>query len=488
MFGLTNLGIGVGGSARRAAIARQLTQTQTYSDVILADNPVGYWRLDETSGTIATDQTNTHDGTFIAGGGNTLGAESILEQGNALQLDPTSGNVGVDLGFNTNFTSECTVEIWAWPASTQSDGFPHLITKNSFYATDRDDFPIRFYYNNNRFGLGLSYGDDFSVNLNLLSSSVISEVWHHVVGIYRGNGNCELWVNGVLEDSGTSTSTISINTRNWRIGTAHGYSDGAGEHMFAGKLDEATIYDYALTADQIRKHYYAGIGYTGYPLEVLSNGPVAYWRLDETSGTTANDETGNHDLTINGNPVLNASPLIQTGTAIEFDGNDDDAEGLYIGSLSFPVTLEAWVIFNDTDNFYRIVNTHWVNGTYYGASLQVSNAGEFSVSIGNGTDTSPDGRRTFITNEAFSIGVSYHVVGVVHASNDMDVYVDAVNKSGTLSGNATSMNTSSGVPNIGRHPGAPSRCTPMVCDEVVIYDHALTAQEITDLYNAGTGN
>src|SRR6185437_12692528 len=38
-----------------------------YGDAVLSDSPVGYWRLDETTGTVATDSTGSNPGTYVGG-------------------------------------------------------------------------------------------------------------------------------------------------------------------------------------------------------------------------------------------------------------------------------------------------------------------------------------------------------------------------------------------------------------------------------------
>ena len=61
-----------------------------------------------------------------------------------------------------------------------------------------------------------------------------------------------------------------------------------------------------------------------YTATVLADEPLAYYKLDETSGTVANDSSGNgHHGTYVGGPTLNQTPPINTGKAIRVDGTDD---------------------------------------------------------------------------------------------------------------------------------------------------------------------
>src|SRR5207245_1078501 len=68
----------------------------------------------------------------------------------------------------------------------------------------------------------------------------------------------------------------------------------------SGSIDEVAIYASALSALAINAHWQAGSGAscpatptTGYAGTILSDGPVRYFRLGETSGRAAADYSGN---------------------------------------------------------------------------------------------------------------------------------------------------------------------------------------------------
>lgn len=83
---------------------------------------------------------------------------------------------------------------------------------------------------------------------------------------------------------------------------------------------------------------------TGYQTAVLADSPVRYWKLNETSGTTATDTQGNGNGTYVGPPTLGQAPAIGAGTSVAF------AAGQYVTAtgplLALPLTtwtIEAWV-------------------------------------------------------------------------------------------------------------------------------------------------
>ncbi len=84
--------------------------TAGYSDEIQADNPLGYWRLGEMTGTTAVDASgNGIDGVYS--GGVTLNVPGLPADNTAVLVDGTDGRVilGQPASINTlgeNFTIE----------------------------------------------------------------------------------------------------------------------------------------------------------------------------------------------------------------------------------------------------------------------------------------------------------------------------------------------------------------------------------------------
>ena len=77
---------------------------------------------------------------------------------------------------------------------------------------------------------------------------------------------------------------------------------------------------------------------------VSVDSPDVWWRFTETSGTTVDDYVGTNDLTVSG-ANLDTTGATNTGSAVSFDGTDDEAEsdsGLgWDGDHS--LTVEAWL-------------------------------------------------------------------------------------------------------------------------------------------------
>jgi hypothetical protein len=148
--------------------------------------------------------------------------------------------------------------------------------------------------------------------------------WVHVAATYSGvggtsaNAGINLYVNGVAiamtaGDSGTYTAMHNLNSDAYI-----GYLYGAAGDAFDGEIGEFKIYDQELSAEQIASLYSKTLAFT----------PSNLYRLDEGSGTTAND-TGT--ATTRNGTLINDTTWIN-GT-LDLDGNLTIAAN---GTLSAP--------------------------------------------------------------------------------------------------------------------------------------------------------
>ncbi len=85
----------------------------------------------------------------------------------------------------------------------------------------------------------------------------------------------------------------------WRVGgdNLSNWPNRPSSDYFAGSIDEVAVYHHGLSAADIRDHYVksgrtlSGAPTDAYGAAVYRDGPSTYWRLAETSGTTASDSS-----------------------------------------------------------------------------------------------------------------------------------------------------------------------------------------------------
>ncbi len=197
---------------------------------------VGHWKLDEGSGTVAADATGKgHDGTLLNGptwvAGHLAGA-----------LEFAGGSQKVDIPFSAelNPSDEFTVSVWA---NVDPTGSGHRSP-----ITSRDDFPQRGYIlyvepgNTWQFWTGTGAGWD-----NTAGPAAVFDEWTLVTGTVSGQQK-RLYINGSVVAQGTAA--FGPNTQQvLRIGG--GATESAGNYFFVGTVDDARVYDHALSEPEM---------------------------------------------------------------------------------------------------------------------------------------------------------------------------------------------------------------------------------------------
>ncbi len=212
------------------------------------DGLVAYFKLDETSGTTAVDSSGQgHDGTVI--GTNVTWAEG--RDGGALTIAaPATGDVADRLEFPTTGMSTTAGSICVWvyladpqPASSGRYIFGHTSGTGTSFA-DRIQLYMQDGTNVSRkldFGLGGSH----SVKTDIVELPMSQ--WLHLAFTWN-NGVYAIYLDGEQIANGSYSSLSAFGA------IANFGNDGCGApyEAFSGMLDEARVYNRALSADQVK--------------------------------------------------------------------------------------------------------------------------------------------------------------------------------------------------------------------------------------------
>jgi len=344
------------------------------------------------------------------------------------------------------------------------------------------------------------WGDGGGTSPQTLRSNtpITPNQWHLVAVTFARNVGSNslvvtLYVDGAPK--GTYTSTAPWGSLVNSLAIMMGYQPSSVDEPIA--LDELQIYNRALTANEISQIYNAGSG-TQPPCVQPPSDMVAWWPLDETSGTTAADIAG---FPNNGTHVNGPTPVSgKVAGALRFDGVNDhvrvpDHAELNVGTGNF--TLDAWV---RTGSSGLIVLVDKRSGpTPQGYSLFLVN-GRLGFQMANGVGSSvcaatPTPGRACVnyvappTSPNVADGQWHHVAAVVdraNATSGVRLYVDGVQvfAGSPLTGNLD--NTSDlylGMRTPAQNGGG---FLPGDLDEVELIKRALTQQEIQAIFNAGS--
>lgn len=219
---------------------------------------------------------------------------------------------------------------------------------------------------------------------------------------------------------------------------------------------------------------------SAYRTAVLNDGPTAYYRLDEASGSLMYDSSGNGNNGLYTGVALGAPGLTGDGdTAVSLSGSGSSYGSTpNLPALSGSFSLEAWVVPQTTSNTYEAL----LSTTAHNYMLAYApGAQRFLVNFGTSS------AYTYNSTHTYAPGVPYYVVySYDSTSGTSTLYVNGV-ADGTWTGpqNNVTPNWEAGV----THLGWNSYPSPLkgTLDDVALYNTALSAAQVQSHYDAAEG-
>jgi PKD repeat protein len=458
-----------------------------YPAAVLADGASMYWRLGEPSGTGVFDWAGFNDGLATASG-LTRGTPGAIggDSNTATGFDGATGNVATTAAAPGPGTFG--VETWVRTTSTSGGkilGFGNAATGNSS-SYDRHLYMT----NDGRFVFGVYPGFTATVQSK---AGFNDGQWHHVAAGLSADG-LVLYVDGKRVARNTGVTSAQDYSGFWRVGgdNLNGWPSRPSSSSFAGEIDDVAVYPAPLTPAAVTNHYTLS-GRTpasgvrpadAYGQAVFDKQPDLYWRLNDTSGTTAKDITVNeNDGTYFGGPGLDAEGILPGTKAVAFDGGDDGVGANTQASNPTVYSQEAW--FNTTST---------AGGKIIGfGSAQSGGSGSYDRHV----YMFDDGRLRFgvwtgQTNvidsaESYNDGDWHHLVAT-QGPDGMKLYVD-----GELVGTnpQTQAQAYNGYWRLGGDTtwgGNSSNYFNGLIDEAAVYSQVLTPAQIAQHYALGGGD
>lgn len=454
-----------------------------YLNTILADAPIGLWRFAEASGSSAADSSgNGLTGTYVASP--TLGQPGPLngDSSTAVLLNGSTQWVTVADNILLHTVDIFSIEIWINPTNFSS----------SMFVFDKGANGYALFINSST-GL-VTFAKSGIANIVTSTISLVAGVYSHIVLTKNGSA-VHLYINGVDVTGSVSNLTLISVSATLFIGESSG-----GIDQVVGSMADAAVYGYALSAAQALAHYNAGIDiraskipifrakfagvateYSSHPIKanyqdvVLQDGPSAYYRFGEASGSTATDSSGN---SLNG--VYNGTFGLGIVGAIVKDANTavNLKSAAYVSVANNSLidvadifTLEAWVFMPALPGG----NSHIFDKSTNGPIVNISSSGTIVFGTSGGTIAS--------STINLSANTWYHIV-VTKYTATTHIYVNGVDVTGSVSNITISSNGSAW--GIGAVSGGGFTFLTGYMDETAIYKGvALTSARVNAHYDAG---
>lgn len=466
---------------------------------------VGYWKFDEGQGTRAGNSGSggtTLNG-ILASSPNTPGWSTSGKFGKALSFDGTNDTASIPDNSALDFgTGDFTVSFWLKVTSTLTTNTEYgIVNKNStFQGSAGWGIEVSSWggsastYQIILYNTGQStWGNTSSVSP---PGSMSANQWYHVVGTRQGT-TMKTYVNGLLAGSKTH-SDVGLTVNNSQAITIADHSWGPN---LPGLIDEVKVYNYALTADEVKLDYNQGaslvLGAFGTSADGKTasnsastlycvpgdtstcNPPVAEWNFEEGKDNTCTggvndvcDSSGNgNDGAWNGTGTTHWKPG-KIGGGGKFNGSSDrvtlsSSSSIPIGNSTY--TISAWIKPNSYGTYGIVGWGTWSTANAVNA-FRLTSTGLVNYWWGNDLT---------VTVSGLTDGKWHHVVALFDGTNRR-IYVDSrqVGQDTPSNHNATFNDFNIGRTNSGEY-------FPGLIDQVRIFDYARTPAQVALDYNRG---
>lgn len=437
--------------------------------------PIAYWDFDENTGGMANDKSgNNNTGTLTNG---TVWSKGKF--GSAVKFDGTNDYVSLGTGLNSTFIVPFTVSLWVKP-ETFSTSFSHIPLIGGYNGINNTKNYLFIQKDT-----GKVFWDQYPpVDGYMTSNSALAlNKWTHIVAIYT-NTSRSIYINGRLDKTDNTPEIYSGSAPIvWQIG-----SRTDANYYFKGLIDEVKIYNYARTSAQIAYDYNRGA-------------PIGWWKMDECEGSTIHDSSGNN---LHGQMTITASGGNTNGigtcnTATSAWG--DGATGKYNASIKLDGTGD-YVLVSDSQNLAHQTGDLTYGGWFKtatggGANGQVllskgtNNDWLYSSAMVNGqiycklfVANNTDGYLQTVTNATYFDNNWHHSLCVV-SGNTLSNYIDGKLVATDTTTSGTRDISSAGNLYLGAfyYNGTPSFLWNGLLDDLRIYNYALSADQIKQVFN-----
>jgi hypothetical protein len=283
-----------------------------YPQAVLASQPAGFWRLNESAGTLCNDYQSGDNGIYTNAAPGQTGYNGSESTETSVQFAPAgayfsyAGQIqNVDFAVTNGANAEFAVEAWASCGSRGVAGGGPVVVLGANGANEAfllgldTNSPANYQFYVRTTG-GTVYKADSLV-------PAVDFTWHHLVGVCdEANSNVSLYIDGGLVASTNIPAKSGLYEAAVPMSIGGEAKTGTGNNLqFFGFIDDVAAYRYPLSATQVAAHYISvsgslppeftqtpaanvtvdGGGSLVIPATLIGSGPMGYYWTLVSDGT-----------------------------------------------------------------------------------------------------------------------------------------------------------------------------------------------------------
>jgi hypothetical protein len=350
---------------------RDLSPAEARGLYNFAPGPVGYWNMNEKTGTTSINDSsgNSNTGT-LSNFTNTDWVQG--KYGSALKFNGTTSTINAGSASIVDNMPQISISAWIYPKTVGENSAGKIIDKSDGSTPPASGWTWRL-NSANRLIFSVDY--DGLTNTEYISTETITlNTWQHVMITWDGSttsSNIKIYINGIpTTKQGSSTDGAGNHVTDASQSIIIG-NNPSGSRTFDGFIDDLKIYNYVRTTGQVIEDLNGGHPLGGSPV----GSQVAYWALDEQNGTTPNStSTEGYTSSITG-ATWRTKENCKINGCLDFDGSDDVLTITNENAIDFDtnlfsgVTFSAWIypdtagegaggqiLFKQTSTWLRVEN------------------------------------------------------------------------------------------------------------------------------------
>ena len=445
-----------------------------------APGPVGYWPLDENTGTSSTQDISSNGLTGTMNGTMTESDWVAGQYGSALDFDGSNDYISASDNALLEPDGDLTVTGWvkldalpstrgevamlAYKAHSSSPWYAY-----SMYVNNSND-KVQFQWRNT---------SETPYTASYTGTALTTDQWYHLAAVKNGT-TLTIYVNGSDGDTSTATTTGTIFSSDGEFRFGASWSGG---DRLDGQMDDVRVYNYARTPKQIIADMNASHPAGGSPIA----SQTVYYTFDEQQGSTTNNQnTTQSSITgsVSGATWKTEADCKING-CLDFDGTDDVVTVTNTSvidlndNLASGFTFSSWV-YVDSDGEGDVGRIFHKGGSTF---LRTENESGGAVDLVGRVDLAT-ANATLTLSGALNLSTWYHIaMGWTDDSDDeLTIWINGVNKGSSTDGNGSTSAESNDL----LIAGSTGANFDGKIDEFKIYSSELTQDEILIDMNANS--